>query len=149
MFDQLIPTEYLLIAAWLFQPISYAMGWWLGRKRLPMPDPKVIEIPGPSRVEYTAHPTDPGGARFEELVRECDGYKVEAVALRNRLADVLAIPSSDIHERAVALVREQETYKDRGGEAKRHQVYARLQKEFPGLLKRKISRIIEDAVEAA
>lgn len=49
--------------------------------------------------------------------------------------------------RAVALTREQESrWPERSGEAKRHQVYALLLKEFPDTSKRSVSRAIEDAL---
>lgn len=48
--------------------------------------------------------------------------------------------------RAVELVTAQDDVEGRSGEAKRHQVYAALQKEFPNVSKRAISRAIETAL---
>lgn len=49
--------------------------------------------------------------------------------------------------RALALVNEQDArWPERSGEAKRHQVYALLLKEFPDTSKRSVSRAIEDAL---
>ena len=56
------------------------------------------------------------------------------------------IPADALGARAWELVREQDTVPDRSGESKRHQVYARLIKEFPDVPKRVLARAIEDAV---
>ena len=49
--------------------------------------------------------------------------------------------------RARVLVTEQDReWPDRSGEAKRHQVMARLHKEFSGVSLRALSRVIEDAL---
>lgn len=52
-----------------------------------------------------------------------------------------------IVEYARTLVRHQVVYRDRSGEAKRHQVYAYLIKAFPEESKRRLSRAIEDALD--
>jgi hypothetical protein len=48
---------------------------------------------------------------------------------------------------ARTLVRMQQTWPDRSGEAKRHQVYASLLKTFPDATPRRLSRVIEDALD--
>lgn len=53
------------------------------------------------------------------------------------------VPDSVLAQRAAALCAEAEEL-DAGGEYRRHVVYARLRKEFPGILKRIVSRAIED-----
>ena len=53
----------------------------------------------------------------------------------------------DLAGRAKKLTKEAEARLGAGfGEAKRHQVYAQLIKEFPKVTKREISRAIEDAL---
>lgn len=63
-------------------------------------------------------------------------------------ADWMDVPESTPFERrAIELAREQEDrWPERDGEAKRHQVYARLIKEFPEMRRRVLARVIEDAV---
>ena len=48
--------------------------------------------------------------------------------------------------RTQVLTREQNTIEGRSGEAKRHQVYARLIKDFPETSHRVLARAIEDAL---
>jgi hypothetical protein len=56
-------------------------------------------------------------------------------------------PENPLLDRARILVQEQnQRWPDRDGEAKRHQCYARLVKEFPTRAKREIARAIEDAL---
>jgi hypothetical protein len=56
-------------------------------------------------------------------------------------------PLDALAERAYALVRHEESQNPHSsGESKRHQVYARLIKEFPTRSKRVLSRAIEDAL---
>lgn len=55
--------------------------------------------------------------------------------------------ASPLLQRARVLAQEQDAkWPDRDGEAKRHQVYSRLLKEFPTRAKREIARAIEDAI---
>jgi hypothetical protein len=49
--------------------------------------------------------------------------------------------------RAEVLVREQEAFTDTSGEYKRHQVYAKLIKEFPDVRQRDLGLAIELAVQ--
>lgn len=53
---------------------------------------------------------------------------------------------TEVQQRAVVLVRAAAAL-DGSGEAKRHQAYAQLIKDFPNESKRVLSRAIEDAVE--
>lgn len=71
-----------------------------------------------------------------------------------RLADWLDPPPpvrtslSPLEFRAVALTQWQDGHwPDRDGEAKRHQVYAQLVKEWPDTSRREISRAIETALK--
>lgn len=51
--------------------------------------------------------------------------------------------SYDLLKRAGTLITEQEQFADRSGEAKRHQVYARLLKEYPNRSKGDLAFAIE------
>lgn len=66
-------------------------------------------------------------------------------------ADVvtLAVPRDALLEQARVLTAAQTRIPDRSGEAKRHQVYAQLQKAFPDRLHRHLSHAIEAALEDA
>jgi len=58
-----------------------------------------------------------------------------------------AVPGDDLAQAADRLVAAWEAQLGAGfGEAKRHQVYAALIKQFPAVEKRSIARAIEDAV---
>ena len=55
--------------------------------------------------------------------------------------------TSTLLKRAVMLTQDVE-HIHLSGEAKRHQVYARLIKEFPDVARRQLSRTIEEALDA-
>jgi hypothetical protein len=61
---------------------------------------------------------------------------------------ILTVPRDALLRRAVALTREFATW-DASGEAKRHQVYAQLQKEFPTRPHREIALAIEAALDGS
>jgi len=66
-----------------------------------------------------------------------------------RLAAWIDVPAplDALAERSYFLVRHQESQNPHSaGESKRHQVYARLIKEFPTRSKRELARAIEDAL---
>ncbi len=50
---------------------------------------------------------------------------------------------------AMPLIKAQNAYTDRSGEAKRHQVYASLIDQFPKVPRRLLSRAIEDALNVS
>lgn len=59
---------------------------------------------------------------------------------------MIPVPADDLLDRARVLTQAQESYAGRSGEAKRHQVYAQLWKEFPERSKRQMARTIEAAL---
>jgi len=72
---------------------------------------------------------------------------VVAVWLVQRRMTPKEVVVDPILARARVLTAEQdERWGDRDGEAKRHQVYSRLIKEFPDRQKRELARAIEDAL---
>lgn len=71
--------------------------------------------------------------------------KTRLIRLLKRVLRYLE-PDSPALARARALVAAADALKDASGEYKRHQVYARLLKEFPRESKRAISRAIEEAL---
>lgn len=73
---------------------------------------------------------------------------VEAVSPPTNPNTTWTIPHDALYDRACELVTIVDTTFTSGyGEAKRHQVYSRLIKEFPSIPKRIISRTIEAAIE--
>lgn len=63
----------------------------------------------------------------------------------HKIAAKIDVDPSDLRGRTVQLVQEAELL-DASGEYKRHQVYARLIKEFPLAAKREIAFCIEETV---
>jgi hypothetical protein len=67
--------------------------------------------------------------------------------LEGQAVAVLIVPADALLERATILTQAQRGIPGRAGEAKRHQVYARLIKEFPNRDHRDMARAIEAALE--
>ena len=63
-------------------------------------------------------------------------------------ARYLIVGNDDLLKLARLLTQAQESFPDRSGEAKRHQVYAALIKSFPNRSKREIALAIEAALGA-
>ena len=82
--------------------------------------------------------------REDALTRVINGMKEKIQDLQSRMATAATV-SKPVFDRAGVLARDADTTLS-GGEAKRHQVYAKLIKDFPIVNKRELALAIELAL---
>lgn len=75
--------------------------------------------------------------------------KQQLIRLLRWLLDWLDPPSGELAAQARVYIAEAEGLHGTSGEYKRHVVYARLQKEFPRIPKRRLSLVIEQVLNVS
>ena len=103
-------------------------------------------------ARYGGWSEEPITAPYEEQIRQQEqaiarvmtGLRDEISTLYARTATAATV-STPVLTRAATLIRDADTTLS-GGEAKRHTVYARLIKDFPGTSKRELALAIELAL---
>lgn len=119
-----------------------SIGLWLadlGEIHPPLDTKVEVPVDLAERLRYVEHKRS---LREVQLSNAKDQIK----GLKDRLAQSAAPNITPVMmDRTIALVKLQEK-EDKGGEAKRHAVYAQLIKDFPAIAKRELALAIEVAL---